>query len=126
MIKVQYIDNDAFLAKRIQNELTRLKFQVDISASGAETLSRFKEDKPDILIINLQLQDMDGEDLLVEIRKLNKDIKILMMTRIAPETEEILFNIQMLALKEKGASGLLLKPFAVEKLIQKIHEHVQP
>ncbi len=102
-------------------ELLRAEgYHVDVAYDGQEALEYFDLNRPDITFMDLIMPIMDGEKALVEIKKKSPESKIIMMASPL-SSDEVLFNIQLLSLKEKGANGFIQKPYTLEQLISKIN-----
>jgi CheY-like chemotaxis protein len=73
--------------------------------------------KPDLVLLDIQLPDMNGEKAAAEIRKSEPYIPIIAQTasQINHEKEQIL---------ESGFNELIMKPFAVEELIDLIEKYI--
>jgi CheY-like chemotaxis protein len=81
--------------------------------SGSEALERYHADKPDIILMDIQLPDMEGTEVTFRIRQSNREIPIIAQTA-GKSGEE-----QDKALKA-GCSAILIKPFTMEKLFEVI------
>lgn len=82
--------------------------EAETSAQGLQLIQQLK---PDVVILDLGLPDMDGLQLTLEIRKLNKDIKILILT--SHDTEE-----EVIQALSAGANAYCLKDIVSERLIE--------
>lgn len=73
--------------------------------------------KPDLVLLDIQLPDMDGENAAVEIRNFNKNIPIIVQT-----ASEICHQKDQLI--ELGCNDLITKPFTVDELLGVIGRHI--
>lgn len=95
-------------------------FKITCCNSGAEGIARAKEIKPDLILVDMMMPEMDGIATLKEIHKhqdLNKTPVVFMTARIQPSEVK-----EYLAL---GAAGVVSKPFDPMKIsieIQSIWE----
>ncbi|MBN2480835.1 MAG: response regulator transcription factor [Bacteroidales bacterium] len=73
--------------------------------------------KPDLILLDIQLPDMDGKKASIEIRKYHDGIPIIAQTasQIGDQREQLL---------EAGIDDLIIKPFAVEELLEKIEKYI--
>lgn len=70
--KVLIIDDDMFLLNMYSIKFIKSGFEVDTAKSGRDALSKIKEGaKPDVVLLDLVMPDMDGLELLENIRKEN-------------------------------------------------------
>jgi CheY-like chemotaxis protein len=81
--------------------------------SGTEALEKYNADKPDIILMDIQLPDMEGTEVTFKIRQSDREIPIIAQTA-GKSGEE-----QDKALKA-GCSAVLIKPFTMEKLFEVI------
>jgi DNA-binding NarL/FixJ family response regulator len=79
--------------------------------SGQQGLQMVKDLEPDLVILDLGLPDIDGLQLTREIRKFNRNVKILILT--SHETEE-----EVIMALAAGANAYCLKDIVSERLIQ--------
>jgi DNA-binding NarL/FixJ family response regulator len=108
------------------NELVRSSLEMIIEAeanlqvtatvaNGVEALAHIALQKPDIVLLDMQMPEMDGLECISCIRKLDVDLPILILTTF----DEKDYIINGLA---SGANGYLLKGMEFEKLIPSIHD----
>lgn len=115
-----FIVDDSHKTANFFADLLRAEgYHVDVAYDGQEALDYFAKNRPDITFLDLVMPIMDGEKALVEIKKQHPESKIIMMASPL-SSDEVLFNIQLLSLKEKGANGFIQKPYTLEQLISKI------
>ncbi|WP_299372957.1 response regulator [uncultured Kiloniella sp.] len=87
------------------------------ASTALEGLELCKKVYPDLVVLDLGLPDIDGLEILPEIKKIQPDNKLpvlVLSVRKARETIKEAFD--------KGASGYLTKPFVVEDLLEIIEE----
>jgi DNA-binding NarL/FixJ family response regulator len=108
------------------NELVRSSLELIIDAeadlhvaatvaNGMEALEWISRQRPDIVLLDMQMPEMDGLECIVRIRELDDDLPILILTTF-DEKEYIINGLA------SGANGYLLKGMEFEKLIQSIHD----
>ena len=116
--KVLIIDDDSFIAEIIQASLEMNgNYLYRLCHSGSKALECLNDFPPDIVILDLLLEDMDGIDLLKEMSRLEtmKSVPIVVLTG----SDEP--GIKRKAL-EAGASSYVQKPFVPHKLVNLIQE----
>ncbi len=95
------------------------EFQVKISASsGEELFAALKKNNIQILLLDINLKDENGLDILIELSDTHPDLKIIMLTMLDDASH---INTMVL----KGAKGYLLKDTTPEILLmtlKKVHE----
>jgi CheY-like chemotaxis protein len=84
--------------------------------SGAEALEKFSSEKPDMILMDIQLPDMEGTEVTRRIRQSNSEIPIIAQTagKSGHEQEKAL---------SAGCSSILIKPFTMEKLFETIMQY---
>ena len=100
-----------------QNMLERLGYKVTSRSSSIEALEAFRAapDKFDIVITDMQMPNMSGDELSVELNKILPDIPVLLCTGFS----ETISEARAVAM---GINGFLLKPIVRKDLAHKIRE----
>jgi len=87
MTKIAIIEDDQTI-----NQMYRMKFQaegfdVQMAADGKQAITVVKSFKPDIMLLDLQMPEMDGAEALTEIRKHDwgKNIPVIVLTNMGEE-----------------------------------------
>jgi DNA-binding response OmpR family regulator len=94
-----------FLGRGLESEGHRVHTVHD----GARAVEAFRDESPDLTILDLNLPVMDGEAALVEMRQLNTDLPVLVLTaRLEVDT-----RVRCL---DSGADDLMTKPFSLSEL----------
>ena len=107
--KVLLVDDDENLNKVLSFQLNQMGFDVTTAIDGSSGLNLFKQSTFDIVITDLQLPGMSGMELLTSIRRLDKNVIVLIIT--AYGTVENAVEASKL-----GADDYLTKPFGKETL----------
>lgn len=99
--------------------LTRLGFEVTGASNGADAIAAFQRRKPDLVLMDRAMPDMDGIETTRRIRNLEggRDIPIIFVTGgvLDEEWREIMAG---------GATDIIRKPFRHTELLNKIQEHL--
>ena len=74
------VDDDAAFRTVMAGELARLGFDVATAGSGGEAVARVAEREPDVVLLDLQLPDMSGLDVLKAIREKGASSEVIMLT----------------------------------------------
>ncbi len=120
-IRVLLVDDDPVFRRVMGGELVRRGYAVETRASGAEALDPAAGADADVLLLDLKLPDMDGIDVLRELRSRNGAGAIIVLTGHGT------IDTAVKAIR-LGAHDYLEKPCPIAKLelaIQKTHEHVR-
>ncbi len=112
-MRVLLIEDDELIADGVMAALRESGAVVNRLALGRPGLQALKADRPDILILDLGLPDIDGFELLREAKRLAPDLQVLVLT--ARDSTEA--KVQGLDL---GADDYLTKPFARAELLARV------
>ena len=94
MSKILVVDDAAFMRMRCSKLLMKNGFQVVEAATGVEAVATYKANKPDGVLMDITMPDMDGLAALKEIKKHDPDARIAMVTAMGQQ------SLVMEALKE--------------------------
>ena len=117
MIKILIADDQELIRQSLMIILDNVPdFEVvDCVADGIEVMASVKQDKPDVILMDIRMPRMDGVVCTQRIKELYPDIKIIILTTF--DDDEYVFN----ALKF-GASGYLLKGISMKELSDAIRK----
>ncbi|HOM29810.1 MAG TPA: sigma-54 dependent transcriptional regulator [Deltaproteobacteria bacterium] len=109
-IRILVVDDDESIRRYIVKLLTQGGYNVQAFSGGKEALRELRSNQNySLIILDILMPDMDGLETLSEIRKISKDIPVLMLSALGQT------NIIVKAMKA-GATDYLVKPFEEEKL----------
>ncbi len=116
--KVLVVDDAPDTVEIIQKLLYYEGYEVTVAATGEEGVKKAEEEKPDVILMDINLPGMDGTEALKRIRRINPIQSVIMLTAFATVENAIR------ALKE-GASDFVKKPFENEHLIHIVNQSLQ-
>ncbi|MDT8317123.1 MAG: response regulator [bacterium] len=108
-------DDEKWICESLNLLFSRKGLEVSTALSGQEALSLLKAQTVDLVILDFNLPDMDGLDVLTGIKKINPDIPVIFMTGYGSET------ISIKAFK-LGISDYFIKPFDPKALVDRVIE----
>ena len=82
--------------------------------SGAEAVKKYDEEKPDMVIMDITMPNMDGLQALKKIRENDPNAKVVMCTAMGQE------GMVVDAIKS-GAKDFIVKPFNAERIVQTVN-----
>lgn len=88
-LKILYVENDKEFASNTKLILELENFEVQIAANGLEGLHRYKEWKPDILLVDLDMPVMDGLEFTQRVREKDTQTHIIIYTSHGEPEKEI-------------------------------------
>ncbi len=107
--KVLIVDDERLLRWSLQQNLAREGYAVFTAETGSEALELFREELPDITLLDIHLPDISGIKVLQYIKEFDKDAIVLMITAYG----DIQTAVECIKL---GAYDFIEKPFNMEKL----------
>ena len=110
--KILIVEDERNIASFVSMYLKKERYTVDIARDGAEALAKFESTKPDLMVLDLMLPDMDGLEICRQIRS-SSDVPILMLTARDDDVDKIVGL-------EVGADDYLTKPFNPRELVARI------
>ena len=108
------VDDDVIILTRISNILRHYYDLITVN-SGMRALRYLKQEKPDLILLDIRMVQQDGIETLREIRKMEecKDIPVIMLTGV--ENKDTVVESARL-----GVCDYLLKPFSSVELLKRI------
>ena len=80
MIKILIVDDSEHIRNLFKRVLSGKNFEVFTSEIAAKGLESFKENNPDLAILDMDLPDMDGKEFLKKIRERSDTVPIILLT----------------------------------------------
>jgi two-component system chemotaxis response regulator CheY len=113
--KVMVVDDAAFMRLRACKVLQDNGHDVVQAENGAEAVRQYAEHRPDAVLMDITMPEMDGLAALKEIKKLDPAARVAMVTAMGQQA------IVMEALKA-GAKDFVLKPFQPDRVLGALHK----
>jgi YesN/AraC family two-component response regulator len=110
-------EDEQIIAEILSNISKLIGYNSIITTNGVEALKFFKENNFDLIITDIHMPEMDGYQLIKEIRKTNKQVPILVLSGFI-DNEHIskVLNI--------GANGYIEKPFTIANIKSILKEFI--
>lgn len=112
MKRILLIEDEAGIAEPLVYQLERAGHSVDWSPDGRQGLDRFERDGADLVILDLMLPGMAGEDVCRAIRRIS-DVPVIMLTAKDEEVDKVVGL-------ELGADDYVTKPFSSRELLARV------
>ena len=119
MKTILIVDDELSILKMLSDYL-KSKYQIVTAINGQTALKFIKEKKPDLMIVDWMLPDIEGPEIVTRVRNFSnsKDIPILMLTAKGEESDKIKgFN--------SGVDDFLVKPFLLSELDARINSLIR-
>ncbi len=113
MAKILIVDDAEFLRLRISKILTDGGYDVILAHNGLNAVSMYKFAKPDAVLMDITMPEMDGLAALKEIRSADPNARVVMLTALGQE------SVVLEAVKA-GARDFVVKPFEPERVLAAI------
>jgi DNA-binding response OmpR family regulator len=110
--KIVVIDDEPSVQDVVRAYLEKDGFQVFVAGNGADGLALAERMKPALIVLDLMLPDISGEEICADIRS-RSDVPILMLTAKASADERIAGLVA-------GADDYLVKPFSPRELVARV------
>ena len=107
--KILIVDDEPFNLDLLEQELTDKGYAIEKAADGREAMTKFESVRPDLVLLDYQMPDMNGLDVLKEIRKRESTVPVVMITAYGTIERAVE------AMKE-GAYDFIPKPFDPDHL----------
>jgi len=115
--RVLVIDDEAPILRALRINLTARKFEVSTASDGASGLAAMARDRPDVLILDLGLPDMDGTDVIRGVRGWTST-PIIVLSASGQESKKV-------AALDAGADDYVTKPFGMDELLARLRAAVR-
>ncbi len=114
MAKILLVDDAAFMRKVIKDTLTKSGY-TDLyeAVDGLDALEKYDEVKPDLVIMDITMPNMDGLEALKSIRGKDPNANIVMCSAMGQET-------MVIDAVRSGAKDFIVKPFKADQVLKTV------
>jgi DNA-binding NtrC family response regulator len=115
MANILIMDDEASIRNIIYIMLKPLGFPIFTAEDGRQAIEIARKESPAVAILDIRVPDMDGLEVLAELKKLNPDIKCIMLSGFADgESAEAAMKL--------GAYHYCSKPFRIDDLMNTVNK----
>lgn len=114
-VNILLVDDEIPYVKVLSNRLAKRNIMATKAYSGTEAIQTLRKHDFDVVVLDLKLEDMNGIEVLKILKKMDPEIKVIMLTGHGSEQAAID------GIKE-GAFDYLTKPCELDELIEKIRK----
>ncbi|MEJ2098022.1 MAG: response regulator, partial [Deltaproteobacteria bacterium] len=108
-LHILVVDDEQDIRDASERILSRMGFQVTKASRGDEAIALFKQQHPEIILLDLKMPGMDGMEVLQQIRQMNETVLVIVITGYAT------LETAIEAMKQ-GAYDFISKPFEPDQL----------
>jgi two-component system, OmpR family, alkaline phosphatase synthesis response regulator PhoP len=112
MRTILVVDDEPKITRLARDYLEHAGFAVQTAAAGAPALASIRAQRPDLVVLDLGLPDVDGLDVARAVRK-ESNLPIIMLTARGEESDKLVGL-------ELGADDYLTKPFSPKELVARV------
>ncbi|WBW95478.1 response regulator [Oceanirhabdus sp. W0125-5] len=114
MARVLIVDDAAFMRMMIKDILEKNGYEVvGQAANGVQAVELYKQEKPDVVTMDITMPDMDGIEAVKNIKAFEPNAKIIMCSAMGQQT------MVMDAIRA-GAKDFIVKPFQADRVLEAI------
>ena len=117
MAKILVVEDDATLLEMLKYNLARQEYVILTAEDGRVGLRLARKERPDLIILDVMLPNMDGFEVCRILRK-EMNVPILMLTARTEEIDKIVGL-------ELGADDYITKPFSMRELLARVKAHLR-
>ncbi|REC59208.1 DNA-binding response regulator [Chryseobacterium pennae] len=117
-IKVLLVEDESMLAMVVKETLEMKGFEIEIADNGVEGWVKFKNNQPDICVVDIMMPRKDGFSLVEDIRKVDDLVPIIFLSAKS-QTADVIKGLEI------GADDYMKKPFSMEELILRIKKLIR-
>lgn len=116
--RILVVDDDTALAEMIGIVLRTEGFDTSFCADGSQAVDVWREERPDLILLDLMLPGMDGIEICTRVRA-ESGIPIIMLTA-RTDTADVVRGLEV------GADDYIVKPFNPKELVARIRTRLRP
>jgi len=118
MKKILVVEDDAAIALGLESALQSEGYETQMARTGPDGLRLARENRPDLLILDLMLPGMSGLEICKRLRDDGMVTPVIMLTSKAEEDDRVLGL-------ELGADDYVTKPFSLRELMARVRAHLR-
>jgi len=119
MVKIMIVEDSNLMIAIIRNFIEKdgKQHEVISAGTGEESVQMYKDQKPDLVFMDIKMPGMDGITALEKIREFDSNAKVVMCTSLKePEQEE--------RAKKAGCVGYIMKPFSSNDIANALSDNL--
>ena len=114
MAKIMIVDDAAFMRMMIKDILTKNGYNVVGEAeNGAKAMEKYNELKPDLVLMDITMPEVDGIQALKNIKAADANAKIIMCSAMGQQA-------MVIEAIQSGAKDFIVKPFQADRVLEAV------
>ena len=114
MAKILLVDDAAFMRKVIKDTLSKAGYSdLHEAVDGADAVEKYNSLKPDLVLMDITMPNMDGLEALKAIRAADGNANVVMCSAMGQET-------MVIDAIRSGAKDFIVKPFKIERVLKTV------
>ncbi|MFQ5797348.1 MAG: response regulator [Bacteroidota bacterium] len=111
--RILAVDDDPAMLRMIRELLGKEKFSVTTADGGREGMKRFNRTPFDLVLLDIDMPEVSGFEVLTHIRPRSPDVKVIMVTGL----DDLKHGMRAM---ESGANGYITKPFNIQDFVDEV------
>lgn len=114
MAKILVVDDAAFMRMMVKDTLSKGGYtDLAEAVDGADAVEKYKEIKPDLVIMDITMPNKDGLEALKEIKAFDSNATVIMCSAMGQES-------MVIEAIKSGAKDFIVKPFKAERILKTV------
>ena len=114
MARILIVDDAAFMRMMIKDILTKSGYEIAAEAeNGAIAVEKYPETKPDLVLMDITMPDMDGIEALKKIKEMDANANVIMCSAMGQQA-------MVIEAIQSGAKDFIVKPFQAERVLEAV------
>jgi two-component system KDP operon response regulator KdpE len=115
--RILVVDDERQITRMLRASLQSCGYEVLVAGNGAEAYARFETDRPDLIITDLAMPEMNGLELTQAVRRLAQTPIIVLSVRDT--------DVMKVTALDEGADDYLTKPFSMPELLARVRAQLR-
>jgi diguanylate cyclase (GGDEF)-like protein len=115
--RILVIDHDPYILRQVGHILRQRHYELLTATSGQAGLNLFNEERPNLVLLDLELADVNSLDVLGQMKERRRYVPVLVMAAAS--------EMAAIASLRRGADDYLSKPLSPEELLDRIHHNLE-
>jgi two-component system, OmpR family, response regulator ResD len=112
--RVLVVDDEPTIAEVVSRYLQRAGYDTRLAGNGREALEQAADDRPDVVVLDLMLPDIDGLEVMRRLRQLGRKATAIILLTARGEESDRIVGLRL------GADDYIVKPFSPGELVARV------